>query len=199
MKIFYIGDLHFGHNNIIKYDDRPFLNVQEMDMSLINNWNSVVTDEDKVIILGDFTMSGDVNYWCSLLGALNGTKCICVGNHDNRKCLHNPAVSKHFEWIKETMEIVDGNRRVIVGHYPNFWHKKSYDKNYLSLYAHVHTTVEWEDCKTTQKNLACRASQNPDKILPLGQVYNVGCMMPFMNYTPRTLDEIVKGYCNYYA
>ena len=66
MKIFYIGDLHFGHNNIIKYDDRPFLNVQEMDMSLINNWNSVVTDEDKVIILGDFTMSGDVNYWCNL-------------------------------------------------------------------------------------------------------------------------------------
>ena len=52
-KNFYIADLHFGHKNIIRYDNRQFASVDEMDNTLIKNWNSVVSNDDTVYILGD--------------------------------------------------------------------------------------------------------------------------------------------------
>ena len=53
MSKFYISDLHFDHKNVIPYDNRPFYNVEEMNKTLIDNWNSVVTKNDCVYILGD--------------------------------------------------------------------------------------------------------------------------------------------------
>lgn len=43
---FYISDTHFGHQNIIRYDNRPFSTADEMDEALIDRWNDVVSDED---------------------------------------------------------------------------------------------------------------------------------------------------------
>lgn len=51
--IYYTADQHFGHSNIIRFCDRPFKNVTEMDETLINNWNNAVSDEDIVYMLGD--------------------------------------------------------------------------------------------------------------------------------------------------
>ena len=50
----YISDLHFGHANIIRFDGRPFKNTDEMEETLVDNWNSVTQPEDTVYILGDF-------------------------------------------------------------------------------------------------------------------------------------------------
>ena len=81
-KIFYIADTHFGHDNIRKLSNRPFSTVEEMDNALINNWNSVVTDDDDVYILGDFSYKSEdpIDY----LKKLNGKKHLIVGNHDNK-------------------------------------------------------------------------------------------------------------------
>lgn len=53
-KTFYIADLHLQHSNVIKFDKRPFTNVEEMDDALISNWNAVVDKGDHVYHLGDF-------------------------------------------------------------------------------------------------------------------------------------------------
>ena len=50
---FYISDLHFGHKNILAFDNRPFFTLSEMEETLINNWNNRATKNDEVYILGD--------------------------------------------------------------------------------------------------------------------------------------------------
>lgn len=41
-KIFIISDLHLGHANVLKHDKRPFSTVEDMDNTIIENWNKQV-------------------------------------------------------------------------------------------------------------------------------------------------------------
>ena len=67
---FYISDLHFSHKNILSFDNRPFFAVAEMNEAIINNWNSVVSVNDEVYILGDmFWNNNDID---SILPRLKG-------------------------------------------------------------------------------------------------------------------------------
>ena len=50
---FFTSDQHFGHKNIIKYCDRPFESVTQMDDEIIACWNSVVSPSDTVYVIGD--------------------------------------------------------------------------------------------------------------------------------------------------
>ena len=56
MKTYFIADTHFNHKNILKYCNRPFSNVKEMNEKLIENWNNTVKKDDVVYMLGDFCM-----------------------------------------------------------------------------------------------------------------------------------------------
>jgi len=82
MKTFFTSDSHYGHANIIKYCNRPFASVEEMDNTLIHNWNAVVRPEDTVYHLGDFAVGGGPA--APYLRRLNGTIYFCLGNHDKR-------------------------------------------------------------------------------------------------------------------
>lgn len=53
---FYTSDLHFGHANAIKYDNRPFASVEKMNAEMIRRWNDKIRNTDEVYILGDFTL-----------------------------------------------------------------------------------------------------------------------------------------------
>lgn len=52
-KVFFTSDLHFGHANVIRFDNRPFATVEEMDAELIRRWNDKVAKGDLVYVLGD--------------------------------------------------------------------------------------------------------------------------------------------------
>ena len=47
-----ISDTHFGDERILRYENRPFSSVEEMDKAIIENWNQVVGEEDTVFHLG---------------------------------------------------------------------------------------------------------------------------------------------------
>jgi calcineurin-like phosphoesterase family protein len=80
-RIFVIGDLHFGHRAVIKFESqsRPFSTIQEHDLELVERWNSVVRKRDTVYVLGDVVFSRDSFKY---LGMLVGVKKLVLGNHD---------------------------------------------------------------------------------------------------------------------
>ena len=80
MAILYIADTHFGHENIIRFDNRPFANVEMMKNDMIERWNKKAGKNDTVYILGDFCWK-NVNP-LEMGAELNGRKVLITGNHD---------------------------------------------------------------------------------------------------------------------
>lgn len=93
---FYIADMHFGHKNIVRYDNRPFDSVEEMDKALIQLWNETVGSDDVVYILGDFSWYKE-DKTAFILGCLKGHKVLVKGNHDHI----SPKVARNFDRICE--------------------------------------------------------------------------------------------------
>jgi calcineurin-like phosphoesterase family protein len=73
-----IGDMHLNHHNIVKYCDRPFDHVVEMNNVLIKNWNLTVRKTDTVFFLGDMAMGNSDR----IIRSLNGKILFVKGNHD---------------------------------------------------------------------------------------------------------------------
>jgi calcineurin-like phosphoesterase family protein len=189
---FYISDLHFGHANVIKFDNRPFITIEEMDTTLIKNWNETVGTNDNIYILGDFCW-GKGEQWVKLLSQLRGNKYLIAGNHD----IKNPSaeVRRYFQDWKDYKEVNDNGRRVILCHYPIPFYKSDYSETSFMLYGHVHITFENEYLENLRYQIEHDPYERPAK--NLCQFYNVGCMMPWMDYRPRTLDEIVSGFAKF--
>ncbi len=182
MTIRYIADLHFDHESIIAYDNRPFDSVGEMNEAMIANWNRAVTDpEDLTWILGDFCF-GTAERWAEILGRLHGRKALILGNHDPVEAVEG--VRSLFEDVADYREILDGDRHVVLCHYPVLGFRDHYF-GWYHLYGHVHGSYEWnvtENAKRLLKNLYVR-----DDVCRMA---NAGAMMRWMDYTPRSLDEI---------
>ena len=84
--IYYTADLHFGYAPIIAQASRPFSSVQEMDETLVSNWNTVVSEDDTVYFIGDIG-SHCTPFPAQQLSRLHGHKHLIRGNHDT--CLEN--------------------------------------------------------------------------------------------------------------
>lgn len=81
--IYFTADHHFNHTNIIKFCNRPFATVEEMNTTMIARWNEVVKHDDTVYHLGDFTLEGPVVAE-QFFAALNGHIGVIPGGHDVR-------------------------------------------------------------------------------------------------------------------
>lgn len=177
----YIADWHYGHKNILKYDNRPFFTVSEMNQSLVQRWNEEVNPDDTVYILGDM-------FWCKVeeavpvLQSLAGNKILVKGNHDY---CSEPAFKQCFTQIANYLEIKDGDRNVVLCHYPIPCFKNHF-YGWYHLYGHVHSSFEWNMMEHTKREMT-------DLYGAPCLMFNVGAMMPYMDYTPRTLDKIAEG------
>ena len=192
MAIYYIADLHIGHNNVIKFDNRPFSNIEEMNNKIIENWNNKVKKDDTVYILGDFIWAKE-SEWPSYVKQFNGKKVLIQGNHDPKQ--FSQTTKRLFQEITNFKEIKYDGKRIIMCHYPIPFFKGGFSENTYMLYGHVHQTIEYGYLKKLRHEIKANFT---DKGAPYGNFINVGCMMPYMNYTPRTLDEIIEGDKKYY-
>lgn len=83
-KIWITSDLHLGHDREFIWGARGYADVNEMNIKQIEKFNSVVSDEDEVWILGDLVL-GDIEGGLALLKQLKGKIHVCLGNHDSAK------------------------------------------------------------------------------------------------------------------
>jgi len=185
---YYISDLHIGHANVIDFDNRPFADLDEMFNTILSNWNKVVENKDTVYILGDFIWKKETE-WYDIVKQFNGEKVLVRGNHDPKQFSHK--TRSLFQNITDYLETHDNGRKVICCHFPMLSFKGDYMNDTYMLYGHVHNTRESVYTRLFRDIL--RQNIKGERGEPLGQLLHVGCMEEYMGYTPRTLDEIIKG------
>ena len=134
--IWFTSDLHLGHRAAISMCERPFENVEEMNESLIQNFNSCVKKNDTVYILGDISHRMPVTEVNQLIGKMNGKKILCKGNHDKKYD------ATMFEGIYDFLEIAINGVNVSLMHYPMMsWPKSHYGS--LHLHGHIHSKKDY--------------------------------------------------------
>lgn len=148
MKTFFTSDTHFGHANIIKYCNRPFKSMEQMDDEMIRRWNSKVSKEDRVFHLGDFAFHKPERIR-DIVKNLNGTIFVVPGNHDKPlfKALdkYNDLVTSLKITIvdplySKTFTTDDQEVKIIMCHYA----MKVWDQSHFGsfhLYGHSHGTL----------------------------------------------------------
>ena len=134
--IYFTADTHFSHSNIINLCERPFANVEQMNNKLIENWNSCVSNDDEIYVLGDFMFKGNGIEGNNILQRLNGIKYLIKGNHD--KYIEDEAFDKDgFVWIKDYYVLNFQKIKIVLFHYPIFeW--EGFFGDAIHLYGHVH-------------------------------------------------------------
>lgn len=140
--LYFTSDVHFGHANIIKYSNRPFASVDDMNEQLVDRWNKTVKKHDIVWSLGDFAFL-PFERTKEILGRLNGQIHMVLGNHcqkiqQNRKELVNLGLVKE---VRDYKELSWDKQRMCLFHYPQrAWNGSHYGS--WQLFGHVHGTME---------------------------------------------------------
>lgn len=191
MKEFFISDLHIGHVNCLKFDNRPFKDLAEQNEKLVEIWNSRVSPEDHVWLLGDIIWSVNKENE-QVLKLLNGKKYLVSGNHDGRM-LKSPYIRSFFEEIYEGYHKLRDTqgRTIILSHYPIIMFDGVHRGN-IHLYGHIHVNKQDNDFiekwkKEYEETL--RLQSGNFKV----NIYNVGLAVPYMEWGPKTLDQILEA------
>lgn len=136
--IWFIADMHFDDERILKYENRPFEQVEEMNQHMIQKWNEVVKEEDKVYVVGDIGNE-------EVISALHGIKYLVKGNHD----------VKFNEWYRKCgfSEVYD--KPIILDDFWMISHEPMYvneNMPYANIFGHVHNSAIY---KTYSKQHYC--------------------------------------------
>lgn len=141
-KIWLTSDTHFSHKNIISYCKRPYLDIHEMNRGVIENWNSVISPDDLVYHLGDFSMhERSVKQY---LSQLNGIKILIRGNHDENSILnefdgyaHRIVIEHEGEFIElvhDPAHISGKTKYAFCGHVHDKWIFMKKDQEMVDMY-----------------------------------------------------------------
>lgn len=160
MTIFAIADMHFDHRNIIKYDNRPFADVGEMNAAMIENWNNTVKSGDTVYHIGDFVMSFKherIMYFCT---KLNGNIVFIRGNHDGLLDKVLPGMLVDVKMVKYN------HRKFWLSHYQHAeWPEKHRGAIHLFGHSHGRQTHNFDNAFDMCANSINYTPMNLDEII----------------------------------
>jgi calcineurin-like phosphoesterase family protein len=135
--VFVSADHHFGHHSeeggsIIRYENRPYKTLEEMDWDLIKRWNAVVKNGDMVFHLGDFSFYNKVKT-IQIFRNLAGRKVLILGNHDK---------ARSVSWWKDVgfEEVI--KYPIIYDKFFIFSHEPVYlndNMPYVNVHGHLHS------------------------------------------------------------
>ncbi len=204
-KVFFIADSHFGHENIIRYEQRIWRTVEEMDAAMIELWNRQVDAEDDVYVLGDLCHCS-LEHAQECLCRLNGKLHLIRGNHDLREAAYERYFTEVCDYKELPLEKVLGSagtsgdartpktpetsgtpedhdeRLLILSHYfMPFFHRCQ--KGAIHLYGHTHNTPAYEEEEKFKRSMCSRGIS--------GEAYNIGAL--YLEYKPQPLDWILKN------
>lgn len=172
-RTFFSSDYHLGHENIIKYCNRPFKNVEEMNSIIMLNHNSRVKPEDTMYFLGDFCFrnspggkvgEGSIHKADYYRKQLNGSVVYIKGNHDRNNSLKTNI---------EKVIIRYGGKQICMVHNPTHI-DFAYELNFVG---HVHNSWKFKRMRAGNKTTDC---------------INVG--VDCWQFRPITYEEIMKEY-----
>lgn len=138
---YFLGDHHFGHKRLLEFEpnERPFSSIEEHDDELIKRHNSEVSVFDHTFLLGDFALNQrkSPEGIVKLLEAMNGTKSLILGNHDNLSCFFG------IDWKKiGLIRVVPYFKlgKILLSHMPVSEHMIGPGKRYThNIHGHVHS------------------------------------------------------------
>lgn len=135
MTTWFISDTHFNHKNIIAYQNRPFASVQEMNTTMIENWNRTVSRKDEVFFLGDLSFKQNKDALRELIASLNGYKILLIGNHDRR---YSPEVWMELGFDEVYKYPIIYKDFFILSHKPLYINE---NMPYRCIHGHLHSNV----------------------------------------------------------
>lgn len=189
---YYISDLHLFHENSIRFDNRPFMNLEDMHKVIRSKWNNKITNGDKVYILGDISYRGKNEDLIAYVSTLKGHKILVKGNHDDVSDYRYQQLFEEICDYKELSDSINGKSyNLVLCHYPIFSWKRM-GKGAILLYGHTHNSAEddyYQKCLAEMTNNDCRHVYKTEV-----KAMNVGCMKPWMDYEPRNIAEIFENH-----
>lgn len=155
---YFISDLHIGHDKEFLWEKRGFKSIEEHDTQILLTWNSIVSPEDTVYILGDLCMGRDEKEWNRIFKNLNGYKNVIYGNHDT--------VTKLSKYVNEYGMHLLGyadmykfkKMKFYLSHYPTMTGNYQEQKHPVwNLSGHTHSKNKFENGQYNVYNVAADA------------------------------------------
>lgn len=177
--VFFISDFHLFHKNVVKFDNRPFVDkngepdMLGMNKTIIKNWNDTVKQNDIVFYLGDLVF-GRKEWANQVIHALNGEIHYIMGNHDmydDIKSLGRFKTISDYIDLNILGDVQSPNLHFCLMHYPVYSWNRAHHGSYM-IHGHCHMSLSEKEF-------------HQDK-----RIYDVGCNG--WNYTPVGYCKIVE-------
>ena len=166
------SDWHLGHANVIRFSDRPFKSVEEMNKEIIRRMFAPMKKGDDLYLLGDLSWSEEGYEMIFAEADRKGVNIHWIlGNHDQKEYRK---YRNRVKSITDYREIKVQGHSVTLCHYPMLtWNKSHFDA--WMLFGHHHTSGHGD---------------SKIKELTKGKMLNVNC--EFNDYKPYSENDIIR-------
>lgn len=183
MSLYLLSDTHFDHANIIEYCTRPFNSAEEMNATLIENWNQRVTYEDTVLFGGDIAMARS-EVAIEYANKLQGQLVLLDGNHDDIDASVAPfpiMKSYYFDYVYN-----DTHYEFYYTHWPDKEASNREDERNAPYWA---SPPKWFDGWVLHGHVHNNDLENFPFVNPTDKFINLG--VELLEYTPIKLEELL--------